>query len=320
MRTARVARGVASALAVMAVIQFLALWLVVPFERAGYRAVDDPANPAYGALLFGVILVASVAMLIAIRYDFQTLIRGGIIAVAGILSWYVFAAVAPTGIRVGLGGVEVAPIPLLGAGLIVAALLRRPEWYVIDLSAVVIGAGATALFGISFTVLPIVVLLLVLAVYDAISVYGTKHMLTLAEGAMSMHLPVLLVIPLSADFSTAEMDDGGGIGDDADGDPAEGELDAIFLGLGDVVIPSILIVSAAAAGLGSPVVNLGPLGLGWPVLGGVVGSLAGLAVLIVLVLRGTPHAGLPLLNGGVILGYLAGALAAGLGPLAALGL
>ncbi len=44
------------------------------------------------------------------------------------------------------------------------------------------GAGAAALFGISFGLLPAILLLSVLAVYDAISVYGTEHMLDLAEG------------------------------------------------------------------------------------------------------------------------------------------
>lgn len=320
MRKPRMARGIASALFVMVVMQLLALWLVVPFDRAGYRAVDDPGNPAYGGVLFLVVLLATVAMLLAFKYDFQTLVRGGIIAVAGLLSWYVFAAVVPNTLDVSVGVIPLYPIPLLGAVLVVVGLVIHPEWYVIDVSAIIIGSGAAALFGISFSVLPIILLLVVLAVYDAISVYGTKHMLTLAEGAMSMHLPVLLVIPLSLEFSTNELSGGRRFSSPEEDDGDGRELDAIFLGLGDVVIPSILIVSAAAAGIGSTIVSIGPLGVGWPVVGGIVGSLLGLAVLIALVLRGTPHAGLPLLNGGVILGYVLGALADGIGPLAALGL
>jgi presenilin-like A22 family membrane protease len=50
------------------------------------------------------------------------------------------------------------------------------------------------------------------------------------------------------------------------------------------------------------------------------GTLVGLSVLLWLVARGRAHAGLPLLNGGAIGGYLLGALASGLTLTEALGL
>jgi presenilin-like A22 family membrane protease len=50
------------------------------------------------------------------------------------------------------------------------------------------------------------------------------------------------------------------------------------------------------------------------------GTLAGLVVLLWMVLQGRAHAGLPLLNGGAIAGYLVGALASGLTLVEALGL
>jgi len=51
-----------------------------------------------------------------------------------------------------------------------------------------------------------------------------------------------------------------------------------------------------------------------------VGTIAGLLVLMYMVLKGRPHAGLPLLNGGTIAGYLVGALASGIPLLEAIGL
>jgi presenilin-like A22 family membrane protease len=51
-----------------------------------------------------------------------------------------------------------------------------------------------------------------------------------------------------------------------------------------------------------------------------VGTFAGLFTLLWMVLKGRPHAGLPLLNGGAIGGYLLGALASGVPLLTALGL
>ena len=50
-------------------------------------------------------------------------------------------------------------------------LYRYPEWYVVDLVGVCIAGGVSALLGISLTVIPVIVLLVLLAIYDAISVY-----------------------------------------------------------------------------------------------------------------------------------------------------
>lgn len=324
MRLPRALVGAGGALGCMLALQLLALALLIPFDAAGYRAVDDPGNPAYGAVFVVIILVASGLMLLAFRYDLQTVIRAAIIAIAGLLTWFVVAALSPDVLLIEAGGVRIDPLSPVVALAVVAALVYHPEWYVLDVSAILIGAGAAALFGISFSILPVVILLVILAVYDAISVYGTKHMLTLAEGAMSMRLPVLLVIPLSLSFSSERMESGleGRTEGESAGEQA-GEaprMDAIFLGLGDLVIPSILVTSAAGQGLGDAVVSLGSVGLGPEVLGAMLGALAGLAALIVLVLRGRAHAGLPLLNGGVILGYLLGALVAGVGVRSALGL
>jgi presenilin-like A22 family membrane protease len=51
-----------------------------------------------------------------------------------------------------------------------------------------------------------------------------------------------------------------------------------------------------------------------------VGTMLGLVVLLRMVLKGRAHAGLPLLNGGAIGGYLIGALASGISLVEALGL
>jgi presenilin-like A22 family membrane protease len=51
-----------------------------------------------------------------------------------------------------------------------------------------------------------------------------------------------------------------------------------------------------------------------------VGTLAGLVILLWMVLKGRAHAGLPLLNGGAISGYLVGALASGIPLAEALGI
>jgi presenilin-like A22 family membrane protease len=51
-----------------------------------------------------------------------------------------------------------------------------------------------------------------------------------------------------------------------------------------------------------------------------VGTTVGLVILLWLVQKGRAHAGLPLLNGGAIAGYLLGALLSGLTLVEALGI
>ncbi|MGM0591814.1 MAG: presenilin family intramembrane aspartyl protease PSH [Halobacteriota archaeon] len=333
--------GGAFAAALFLLVQLGALALVTPFEAAGYQTVEDPSDPVNSLLYIGAILVATAVMLAAFRFGLDQFIRGLIILTTAMLSWYVFSVLVPPVLVVetALGGVNL--LAVTASILLAVALFVHPEWYVIDLTGVVMGAAAGGLFGISFGLLPAIVLLVVLAVYDAISVYGTRHMLSLAEGVMDLHIPVILVVPLTLSYSllrepdgpsseaaadsSAETTDGGEGGDgtensDESSSPEPGEREAFFIGLGDAVMPTVMVASAAffspAASLGIaflPALNL-------PALLAMVGTFLGLAVLLWAVMKGRPHAGLPLLNGGAIGGYLLGSAIAGVSLVNALGL
>lgn len=339
----RVGVAVAFVVALFTAVQLGALALVGPFETAGFQSVDNPQDPANSLLYLGILLGATALMLLAMKYDRGDLIRWFIIVTSGLISSYVFAVTLPA---LTVGGTNVAPV--VGGLAVVAALALYPEWWVIDIAGVIMGIGAAGIFGISFGVLPAIILLTVLAVYDAISVYGTEHMLTLASGVMDMKVPVLFVVPTTLDYSFRHDDSGmdatGGeqaandepertqaaaaeSANDADArdaadtdsgaedDPEPLQRDALFIGLGDAVMPAILTASAAFF-LDTPVV----LGIELAALGALVGTIAGLLVLLRMVLRGRAHAGLPLLNGGAIVGYLVAALLGGLTLVEALGL
>ena len=333
---AREGRGVAVAAALFLLVQVGALAMVGPFETAGYQAVEDPSDPTNSLVYFAAILVATGLMLAAFKYAFERAVRAVVVLSSALVSWYVFGVVAPPLLVVG-------SVNLLAVALsvgVAVALLVYPEWYVIDGAGVVMGIGAGALFGISFGLLPAIVLLSVLAVYDAISVYGTRHMLSLAEGVMDLHVPVILVVPLTLSYSLLEddfgganevhegddgssMDDAGADGgedqgDDGDDDPSD--RDAFFIGLGDAVMPTVMVASGAFF---SPAPSLGVAALpalNLPALLAMVGTFLGLGILLWAVMKGRAHAGLPLLNGGAIGGYLLGSVLAGVPVIRALGL
>ncbi len=183
---------------------------------------------------------------------------------------------------------------------VVAILLWKPKWWIVDLSGILMGAGVLTLIGISISILPILLLLILLAVYDFISVYKTKHMLALAESVVEAKLPILLVFPLKWGY---RYEDESNLLDKSR--PRE----AMFMGLGDVIIPGSLLISAYTF-LPSDGIEL--LGMISPQLSVAMFSLAGMLIalffLMYQVLKGKAHAGLPFLNGGVILGFLLGEL------------
>ena len=309
----RVAGVLAGVVALFVVVQVGALALVEPFQSAGLQSTENPQNPLNSIFYVAFLLVATGGILLVIKYDQQWVLKGFILLTSGIVASYVFAVVFPS---VAVAGVDLAV--WAPAVALVVALYAYPEWWVIDSAGVVMGMGAAALFGISFGVLPALVLLTALAVYDAISVYGTEHMLTLASGVMEMRLPIVLIVPTTLAYSfvtdAEETAEEAGEGEREASNPAE--RPAYFIGLGDAVMPSILVASAAFF-LDTPEVVAG---LELAPLTAMVGTLLGLVVLMRLVFKGRAHAGLPLLNGGAIAGYLVGALAAGIPIVEALGL
>jgi presenilin-like A22 family membrane protease len=179
-------------------------------------------------------------------------------------------------------------------------LYKFPEWYVIDITGIIIGAGSASIFGISLDIVPVILLLVVLLIYDYIAVYRTKHMVALAEGVMDLRLPILLVIPKHWHYSfMSEKFD-------------KEEREAFFMGLGDAVMPTLLVVSANFFIKGAPYYSLPLIGaVNIPAIGAILGTFLGFSVLMLLVMKGKPQAGLPFLNGGVILGYVVGSLMAG---------
>ena len=79
--------------------------------------------------------------------------------------------------------------------------------------------------------------------------------------------------------------------------------DAMFMGLGDVIFPGILVISAITW-LPEGTLILGIDATLWIGIITMIGGLCGYFVLMGFVALGKPQAGLPLLNSGSILGYL----------------
>lgn len=272
-------------------VQLVALTLA-PFYPSDYGAFPDENNPVNPLIYVVMLILMTGLILLLIKLGLQKVIKGIFLFAVAVTSIFVLLPVvyqfwpdADYAMLVSL---------LIGIGL-VAALLLKPEWYVVDLVGFIVGVGAAVVLGISFGILPVLILLIILAVYDAISVYKTRHMIALAEGVVPMRLPVVFVVPKEKDFSMDSMST-----KPLSEQPAE-ERGAMFMGVGDAVIPTILTVSVFLS-LPEASAHLSNANL-LVAMGALIGSTIGFLVLMHFVRKGNPQAGLPLLNGGAILGF-----------------
>ncbi len=253
--------------------QFLALAATKPFHEIGMTAFEDPDDPMNIIQVLLIIIIFTFIILLIAKYR-KNFIRILIFFVFFISTSYIFQAIFL------LIFPQVAiPLSFLLAGGVILLLIKYPEWYVVDSFGILITAGIIAIFGISLSIPLALALLVVLAIYDAISVYKTKHMIALADTVVGASIPLLMVAPKKRGYSFLKEKG------------LEEERDAFFMGLGDVVIPGIL--ASASYFTGGFTVSFFTI----------LGSFIGFMLLMTLVSKGKPQAGLPLLNCGAIIGY-----------------
>ena len=256
------------------IAQIRAIAAINPFHEAGVEAFENPNDPANVMQIILVVIVFTAFILLIARYR-KDFVKYIILFVFFMSIYYIFQAFF-------LLFIPYASLPasLAAAIFSIILLIKHPEWYVVDALGVVMAGGIIAIFASSLSMPLVLALLVILAVYDAISVYKTKHMISLADTVLGESLPLLLVAPKRRGYSFLKEK---GLGE---------ERDALFMGLGDVIIPGIL--ASASYFSGSIYVAVATM----------LGSLAGFFFLMRMAARGNPQAGLPCLNGGAIAGYV----------------
>ncbi len=295
-------RPISSIALVFIIVPILSILIAPTFEEEDVKAFGDNEESYVNPLIYLVLILLFTGLILMIaKYFRKEMIQWIILGAFFITMIYAFypllAFILSPTTSVLLGTVFSAVLTVL--------LVKHPEWYVVDATGIAVAVGVTSIIGISFAPGPILMLMIILAVYDAISVYKTKHMIDLADSVMEFNLPVLLVVPKKLPYSFMKKE---GLKEQI----ASGkEREALFIGLGDIIFPSAFAVSLSVY-LQKNVNYIevfGMTGIAMVVAGVIIGTILGYIVLMAFVLRGKPQAGLPLLNGGAILGYLVPVLA-----------
>ncbi len=246
---------------IFSLVGLIALIFSPSYESANVRVFENPSDPTNSIIYFiAIIAFTAIVLILAKSEKVLKLLMYSLLILSAFYVFYPFFGT----------------LSILISSLILLALIKKPNNLTINISAFILACGITAMFGISLEPFPVILLMIILAIYDLVAVYKTKHMINLAESIVNLKLPLLFIIP-SNDKPT-------------------------MLGVGDVVIPNILTVSAQTF-VNSPKF----FGIKLPALTTLMGGALGLLVLLILAERfKRAHAGLPFINTGAILGFLLG--------------
>jgi len=246
---------------IFSLVGLIALIFSPSYESANVRVFENPSDPTNSIIYFiAIIAFTAIVLILAKSEKVLKLLMYALLILSAFYVFYPFFGV----------------LSILISPLILLALIKKPNNLTINISAFILACGITAMFGISLEPFPVILLMIILAIYDLVAVYKTKHMINLAESIVNLKLPLLFIIP-SNDKPT-------------------------MLGVGDVVIPNILTVSAQTF-----VNSQKFFGIKLPALTTLMGGALGLLVLLILAERfKRAHAGLPFINTGAILGFLLG--------------
>ena len=313
------------------------------------RAFGEEGATKSGFILLELVLIGvfTVVIIWLARKGLDALIKGIVMLALGLSLFY---AIQPfTLLFLWIAGLATpASVGLSALAISIAAMValhRYPEWFVVNGVGVMVGAGVIVMIGISFVPTLVIIFMILAAIYDYWAVHKSKHMLELADTMIGLKLPVLLVSPKEKGYSFLDQEgdimSGAHAGDGVPPPPIydgvmEAEMvdeaerlrpkkkksrDALFMGLGDVIFPGMLVISAVSflPDWGPEVYNVfGNFYLAQIVVaaGTLIGGLVGYVALMYFVAQGNPQPGLPLLNGGAIIGYLwSGIFAYGFEPI-----
>ncbi|HSD12427.1 MAG TPA: presenilin family intramembrane aspartyl protease [Patescibacteria group bacterium] len=243
--------------------------------RSGVRAVSAGALPSDAALVW-TFLAAFAAVTVVLLLMLRTF-RGS----------KLFEAVFLLAVFTGIGTLLYSYFGGSGAVLLtsIAVFLYYGSRSVLvfDLLLVLGCAGIAETLGASMSPVGTAIILTILAAYDIVAVYVTKHMVAMAETLLRRRVFFAMILPERPDgflLPTAEARPGEGF---------------VFLGTGDVILPALLVVSVSRLSVPAAVITA-------------VGALLGAAALHVLFLSQKvrrPMPALPPIAAGALLGFVA---------------
>lgn len=189
-------------------------------------AFENPENITNSFMLFIYIMISTVGILLVVKY-WKPSIRVLEAFVVFFSSWITFDFLIP----IGIGYVSLGFILAIA---LTAWKALRPTILSQNVAAIFSGAGAAALLGASFGVVPSLLFLVMLCIYDFVSVFITKHMINLARELTK--IPMAFTIASPHKFKKPKYFK-------VKGRMERRTVHIFQLGVGDIVIPLMFSIS-----------------------------------------------------------------------------
>ena len=178
--------------AIFLITQMLGLLVAVNLIASGLEREgiinNNPDDPINSVGLFVYILVFTGILLIIIRfYKGELLFKLLEAMLVFLTSAVVFGFLIPEQF-----GLLALILPL---AIVIARFLFRENIWLRNLASVLATAGAGPLIGYNFGIIPVSLFLVILAGYDIIAVFYTKHMVTLAKSITKKNLAFTFALP-----------------------------------------------------------------------------------------------------------------------------
>ncbi|NIO44121.1 MAG: hypothetical protein GTN36_01005 [Candidatus Aenigmarchaeota archaeon] len=216
-------------------------------KRPGIVPGVSPEKAENSFILFGFIILTTIGILLVIRFR-KSFLRGVEAFVIFTSSWLTFSFLIPFSMQIvwesfiayllsPLGSIGFILFNILTLNSLFAIALTawkvfRPTIVSQNVAAIISGSGAGALLGVLLGITPCIIFMMILSVYDFVSVFITKHMVKMAKAITER--PMAFTIAAPHKFKKAKYIPHKG---------AKKKVHVFQLGLGDIVIPLMFSVS-----------------------------------------------------------------------------
>ncbi|MGC8687145.1 MAG: presenilin family intramembrane aspartyl protease [Candidatus Micrarchaeia archaeon] len=255
-------------LSMFMIVQFFGLLLAVEaFSGMSYEQVTGAQviSSSASALLYIVYIVVFTAVLLLIFKVYKgdklfLLLEGGIVLVSSFFVFLIAISAITDSVAYNLygpGNAYVVAASLVLSLVLVAAKLKMPRLR--NVTAIIASVGVGVILGISFSFIAAFIFMAILAIYDFIAVFVTKHMVALGNVALDRNLSFLVMVDEYKAVSASslsnksrveyekdrkKLEEKGGILRDLAKKDMVPMSARTALGTGDLAVPLMLAVSA----------------------------------------------------------------------------
>ncbi len=194
-------RQLSEIMIIFAIVQFLGL-LVVVYAASGsvYVSSSTPTlfeTPSSLVIYVAYIVFASLAIVLISKYyggrKFFILLEAFVIFIASLYLFLIAFSSLNSSVAFAIDGTPITYSGIAAIALAAALVIMKNKWQRLRNSvAIIASAGVGVVLGLSFGFKLALIFMGIIAIYDFIAVFITKHMITLARAASSMNLALLV--------------------------------------------------------------------------------------------------------------------------------